>query len=106
VAHVDGRALFVRSHDLGNEEIRLSADRDDRRRPRRPRLEPTPEVANLILRRILIASGIFLGGFALLFCFALVVMLILTGGFFSFLKSGGGQPSPPAATKPATTLKK
>ncbi len=79
---------------------------NDRPRPRRPRLEPTAEVANLILRRILIFGGIFLGAVFLLFCVVFVVMIVFGAGLTAFVKSGMQPHSPPAATKPATTLKK
>jgi hypothetical protein len=61
-------------------------------------------VANLILRRILIFSGILLGGLVLLFCITDIVMVALTGGFLTFVKSA--KPPPPAAAKPATTHNK
>jgi hypothetical protein len=103
---VGARGRIVGALNPWHEDTRVGNDRDDRRRPRRPRPDPTADMANLILRRILIFGGIFLGGVFVLFCAVFVIIMIAGGGLAAFVNSNLSKPPPPAASKPATTLKK
>jgi hypothetical protein len=87
-------------------EKRVSRNYDDRPRRRRSASDPSAEVANLILRRILIFGGIFLGGVILLFCIVAVVALFMTGGFIALVNSARPQPMNAATSKAATPPKK